>query len=51
MYFLIFLIIVIVVYIVSFKDSFTKENFDKVAPLIIIVIIFMVGTIILKCIL
>ena len=36
MYIFLFLIIVIIVYVMSFKDNFTKEHIDKVTPVLII---------------
>lgn len=37
MYFLIFIAIICVVYVRAFKDNFTKENIDKVTPVLVIV--------------
>ena len=34
MYFLLFLVLATIVYIESFKDNFTKENIEKVTPII-----------------
>jgi len=36
MYILLFLIIVIIIYVSSFKDNFTTEHIDKVKPVLII---------------
>jgi hypothetical protein len=42
MYVLLFFIILVVVYISSFKDSFTQENIEKVTPVLVIVTLFIV---------
>lgn len=38
MYILLWVSVTIAVYIVSFKDDFTKEHIDKVAPFIILLV-------------
>lgn len=42
MYFLLFFVVVVVIYISSFKDDFTKEHMDKVTPAIILLTVFVV---------
>lgn len=42
MYFLLFFIAVIIIYIASFKDDFSKEHMDKVTPAIILITVFIV---------
>lgn len=37
MYFLLFIATLMIIYIVSFKDSFTQEHIQKVAPVIALV--------------
>lgn len=47
MYFLIFLIIIVVVYVNSFKECFNQENLEKLTPVLLLV----VGVTIILCIL
>lgn len=42
MYILLFFVILIIAYIVSFKDNFTQENIEKVTPVLMLVAIFVV---------
>lgn len=42
MYFLLFLVILVVAYITSFKDNFTQENIEKVTPVLFLVALFIV---------
>jgi uncharacterized membrane protein len=42
MYILLFFVVLIIVYIVSFKDNFTQENIEKVTPVLMLVAIFVV---------
>lgn len=42
MYFLLFFIAVIIIYMVSFKDDFSKEHMDKVIPAVALVAFFIV---------
>ena len=37
MYIILFIAIVAIVYIKSFKDNFTQETIDKVAPILLII--------------
>jgi heme A synthase len=34
MFFLMYIVALVIVYVVTFKDNFTKENIDKVAPIL-----------------
>lgn len=40
MYILLFLVILILVYVKSFKDNFTQENIEKVTPVLVLVVLF-----------
>ena len=42
MYIFLFFVVLIIVYIVSFKDNFTQENIEKVTPVLMLVAIFVV---------
>lgn len=42
MYVLLFIVTLIVVYITSFKDNFTQENIEKVTPVLVMVLFFVV---------
>lgn len=50
MYILLFLAILIIVYVASFKDNFTQENIEKVTPVLAIIVIFIVVISILSAI-
>lgn len=51
MYFLLFLVAVFVLYVKSFKDDFTKENIEKVAPVVILIAVIVIISSILSSIL
>lgn len=50
MYILLFFVILIITYIVSFKDNFTQENIEKVTPVLMLIAIFVVFISILSAI-
>lgn len=50
MYILLFFVILIIAYIVSFKDNFTQENIEKVTPVLMLIAIFVVFISILSAI-
>lgn len=50
MYILLFFVILIISYIVSFKDNFTQENIEKVTPVLMLIAIFVVFISILSAI-
>lgn len=47
MYFLLFLCVLCVIYINTFKDDFTKEKIDKVAPIITLTVVIVMALCIL----
>jgi phosphoglycerol transferase MdoB-like AlkP superfamily enzyme len=50
MYFLLFIVAFIVIYVASFKDNFTQENIEKVAPVFVLLVFATLVIIVLKCI-
>lgn len=50
MYILLFFVVLIIAYIVSFKDNFTQENIEKVTPVLMLIAIFVVFISILSAI-
>lgn len=50
MYILLYILFAIITYIVSFKENFTKEKLEKVAPIFMILALFCVLMIIVKLI-
>lgn len=42
MYILLFLTILVIVYVVSFKDNFTQENIEKVTPVLVVSMVFII---------
>ena len=42
MYFILFLLIVITIYIASFKDSFRSENLEKITPVLSVVAVLVI---------
>lgn len=50
MYILLYFITIIITYIVSFKEDFTKEKLEKVAPIFMILALFCVLMIVVRLI-
>lgn len=50
MYLLLYFIAIIIVYVASFKDSFTKENLEKVTPLFAVIALIILVITVLECI-
>lgn len=51
MYILLFLAILVVVYVTSFKDNFTQANIEKVTPVLVVSVLFIVFISILSAVL
>jgi hypothetical protein len=51
MYFLLFIVAFVVIYVKTFKDNFTQENIEKVAPVFVLIVFATLVLIVLKCIL
>ena len=50
MYIFLFMVTLVIVYIVTFKDNFTQENIEKVAPVLMLSAIFIVAVSILSAV-